>query len=110
MGRVANICTHLTEGRRLRRYAHRSDASTPAFALGKVPVQACGMTNDDTMCYKAKPVDVQITGMVWDLNFHMKAGKAAEYDISVAFIRRGDRNALGEIIHTFKPSRESYGL
>ncbi|RDX40173.1 hypothetical protein OH76DRAFT_1423874 [Lentinus brumalis] len=83
----------------------KSDASTPAFALGKVPVQACGMTNDDTMCYKAKPVDVQITGMVWDLNFHMKAGKAAEYDISVAFIRRGDRNALGEIIHTFKPSQ-----
>ncbi|KAI0693055.1 hypothetical protein C8T65DRAFT_744898 [Cerioporus squamosus] len=57
----------------------------------------------DERVRKGKPVDVQVMGMVWDLNFSMKAGGTAKYDITVVFIRRGDKNALGELIHLFKP-------
>lgn len=97
---------NLTGGRRLRRYTRRKDASARVFALGKVPIEECGLTNKKAMSHAGKRVDVQITGIIWDLNFSMKAGKTAEYDISVAFIRRGDKNALGELIHEFKPQRE----
>ncbi|RDX42787.1 hypothetical protein OH76DRAFT_1422342 [Lentinus brumalis] len=87
----------------LAKFTRRKDANACVFALGRLPIQDCGWTKKHELCYKAIPVDLQITGVIWDLNFSMKTGRTAEYDISVAFIRRGDKNALGELIHLFKP-------
>ncbi|KAI0688700.1 hypothetical protein C8T65DRAFT_739440 [Cerioporus squamosus] len=95
----------VTDGleKRVRRHTRSKDERARKFALGTLPVQDCWWTNGDTLAYRGKPVDVQVTGVVWDLNFSMKAGGTAEYDITVAFIRRGDKNALGELIHLLKP-------
>lgn len=76
------------------------------FALGRLPIQQCGWMNTDQLRYKGETVELQVTGIIWDLNFSMKMGQTAEYDMSVAFIRRGDKNALGDLIHTFKPTRK----
>lgn len=76
------------------------------FSLARLPVDECEWNGDRVLSYMGKVVEVQVTGVVWDLNFHYGGRKTAEYDVSVGFIRRGDPNALGNLIRQFKPRRE----
>ena len=90
----------------MQKYSRRRNVSGPMFALGVLPLERCEWNRERVLCYDGRAVEVQVTGVVWDLNFHLGGRLPAQYDISVGFPRRGDRNALGRLIKQFSAHRK----